>query len=152
VFVFWHEHQLLTIRNKYDQKKKVQSSGRLCFSNRQKKIRPEKKVQLSDRRLEWISDNHLSCQNTNINYYLIQVEKITTGKKGTVVWFRIPHMPPAGSWKVLHAPVRWGGIWRASQTKIYNLETDEFISNPPFSKKRFGGSNIATPVWREQLE
>jgi hypothetical protein len=29
------------------------------------------------------------------------------------------------------------------QTKIYNLETDEFVSNPPFSKNEFGGSNIA---------
>ena len=48
--------------------------------------------------------------------------------------FRIPHLPPAGSLKVLHAPVRQGGIRRASQTKIYNLETDEFVSNPPFSK------------------
>jgi hypothetical protein len=33
----------------------------------------------------------------------------------------------------LRAPARWGGIRRASQTKIYNLETDEFVSNPPFS-------------------
>jgi hypothetical protein len=48
--------------------------------------------------------------------------------------FRIPHMPPSGSLKVLHAPVRRGGIRRASQTKIYNLETDDFVSNPPFSK------------------
>jgi hypothetical protein len=43
-------------------------------------------------------------------------------------------MPPAGSLKVLHAPARRGGIRRASQTKIYNLETREFVSNPPFSK------------------
>jgi hypothetical protein len=48
--------------------------------------------------------------------------------------FRIPHMPPAGSLKVLRAPARWGGIRCALQTKIYNLETDEFVSNPPFSK------------------
>ncbi len=46
--------------------------------------------------------------------------------------FRIPHKPPAGSLKVLHAPACWGGIRCASQTKIYNLETDEFVSNPPF--------------------
>jgi hypothetical protein len=39
--------------------------------------------------------------------------------------FKIPHMPPAGSLKVLHAPARRGGIRRASQTKIYNLETGE---------------------------
>ncbi len=50
-------------------------------------------------------------------------------------WFRIPHMPVAGSLKVLRAPARWGGIWCVSQTKIYNLETNEFVSNPPFSKK-----------------
>jgi hypothetical protein len=36
--------------------------------------------------------------------------------------------------KVLHAPAHRGGIRRASQTKIYNLETDEFVSNSPFSK------------------
>jgi hypothetical protein len=41
-------------------------------------------------------------------------------------------MPLAGSLKVLRAPAHWGGIRRASQTKIYNLETDEFVSNPPF--------------------
>jgi len=49
-------------------------------------------------------------------------------------WFKIPHMPLAGSLKVLHAPAHRGGIRRASQTKIYNLETREFVSNPPFSK------------------
>ncbi len=68
-------------------------------------------------------------------------------------WFRIPHKPPAGSLKVLHAPARRGGIRRASQTKIYNLETDEFVSNPPFSKNEFGGSNISTQfLAEEQLE
>ncbi len=61
-------------------------------------------------------------------------------------------MPPAGSLKVLRAPARRGEIWHASQTKIYNLETHEFVSNPPFSKNEFGGSNIAIPLWREQLE
>jgi hypothetical protein len=40
---------------------------------------------------------------------------------------------------VLHAPARRGGIWRASQTKINNLETDEFVSNPPFLKKELAG-------------
>jgi hypothetical protein len=34
----------------------------------------------------------------------------------------------------LHAPARRGGIRRASKTKIKNLGTDEFASNPPFSK------------------
>jgi hypothetical protein len=50
------------------------------------------------------------------------------------ILFKIPHKPPAGSLKVLHAPARRGGIRRAPQTKIYNLETREFVSNPPFSK------------------
>ena len=49
--------------------------------------------------------------------------------------FRIPHKPPAGSLRVLHAPVCRGGIRRASKTKINNLGTGEFVSNPPFSKK-----------------
>jgi hypothetical protein len=55
---------------------------------------------------------------------------------GFSVWdlFKIPHMPPAGSLKVLHALARRGGIRRAPKTKIYNLETREFVSNPPFSK------------------
>ncbi len=61
----------------------------------------------------------------------------------TFILFRIPHMPPAGSLKVLRAPACQGGIWRASQTKFYNLETDEFVSNPPFSNKWCCGSNIA---------
>jgi hypothetical protein len=52
---------------------------------------------------------------------------------------RIPHKPPAGSLKVLHAPARRGGIRRASLTKIYNLETDEFLSNPPFFKTNLAG-------------
>jgi hypothetical protein len=39
-------------RKNDDQKKKVQSSGRLCFSNHRKKLRPEKKVHSSDRRLK----------------------------------------------------------------------------------------------------
>jgi hypothetical protein len=53
--------------------------------------------------------------------------------------FKIPHKPPAGSLKVLHAPARRGGIRRAPQTKIYNLETREFVSNPPFSKTNLAG-------------
>ncbi len=48
-------------------------------------------------------------------------------------------MPPAGSLKVLHAPACQGGILRALQTEIYNLETDEFVSNPPFSKINLAG-------------
>jgi hypothetical protein len=52
----------------------------------------------------------------------------------SVPWFKLPHKPPSGSLKVLHAPARRGGIRRASKTKINNLETDEYASNPPFSK------------------
>jgi hypothetical protein len=48
-------------------------------------------------------------------------------------------MPPAGSLKVLHAPAHRGGIRQASQTKIYILETDEFVSNPPFLKTNLAG-------------
>ena len=57
----------------------------------------------------------------------------------SVPWFKIPHKPPAGSLKVLHAPARWGGIRRASKTKINNLGTNEYPSNPPFSKKYLAG-------------
>ena len=66
--------------------------------------------------------------------------------------FRIPHKPPAGSLKVLHAPARRGGIQRTSQTKIYNLETDEFVSNPPFLKTNLAGVISQPTFWREQLE
>ncbi len=70
----------------------------------------KKKVMSSGRRLEWISDNRLSCQNTNTNYHQKKLrpekkvqlsgrqleyvskykhqlwpEKNMTGKKGTVV-------------------------------------------------------------------
>jgi hypothetical protein len=48
--------------------------------------------------------------------------------------FKIPHKPPAGSLKVLNAPARRERIRRASKTKINNLGTDEYASNPPFSK------------------
>jgi hypothetical protein len=65
--------------------------------------------------------------------HIFEVELAAHKAKKTEM-FRIPHKPPAGSLKVLHAPARWGEIRCASQTKIYNLETDEFISNPPFSK------------------
>ena len=61
-------------------------------------------------------------------------------------------MPPAGSSKVLRAPARPGGIRRASQTKIYNLETDEFVSNLPFLKTNLAGVISYPTFWREQLE
>ncbi len=63
-----------------------------------------------------------------------------------------PHMPLAGSLKVLRAPKRRGGIWRASQTKIYNLETDEFVSNPPVSKMNLAGVISQPNFRRERLE
>ncbi len=68
-----------------------------------------------------------ACKDADAEQILCHVYKYK-------VLFRIPHMPPAGSLKVLRAPAHQGGIWRALQTKIYNLETDEFVSNPPFSK------------------
>jgi hypothetical protein len=38
-----------------------------------------------------------------------------------------------------------------SETNIFNLETHEFGSNPPFLKNEFGGSNIVIHFWWEQL-
>ncbi len=63
-----------------------------------------------------------------------------------------PTSPPTGSVKVLHAPARRGGIQRASQTKIYNLETNEFVSNPPFLKTNLAGVISQPTFGREQLE
>jgi hypothetical protein len=68
------------------------------------------------------------------------------------ILFRIPHKPLAGSLKVLHAPAHQGGIRRASQTKIYNFETDEFVSNPPFLKTNLARVILQPTFWREQLE
>jgi hypothetical protein len=64
--------------------------------------------------------------------------------------FKIPHKPPAGSLKVLHALARREGIRRAPKTKINNLETDEFVSNPPFSKKELAGVLSQPTFWRER--
>jgi len=76
--------------------------------------------------------------------------------------FRIPHKPPAGSFRVLHAPARRGGIRRTSKTQRAgegsgarqkpktNLETDEFASNPPFSKKSSRRFHFARYFWRER--
>ena len=33
--------------------------------------------------------------------------------------------------------------------RIYNLESGEFASTPPFSKKAFGGNNFGGHFWRE---
>jgi hypothetical protein len=78
-----------------------------------------------------------------IPYYLPQAYSLFERSRQTEEilhpLFRKPHKPPAGSLKVLHAPARRGGIRRASQTKIYNLETDEFVSNPPFLKTNLAG-------------
>ena len=63
--------------------------------------------------------------------------------------FRIPHMAPAGSLSVLHAPARRGGIRRASKTKINNLGT-EFVSNPPFSKNHLAGVILEVTFGGEQ--
>ncbi len=73
------------------------------------------------------------------NSHVCRARLHCTRELNLIILFRIPHMPPAGSLKVLHAPVHWGGIRRASQTKIYNLETDEFVSNPPFLKINLAG-------------
>jgi hypothetical protein len=64
---------------------------------------------------------------------------LRNGDPTPTLLFKIPHKPPAGSLKVLHAPARRGGIRRVPQTKIYNLETREFVSNPPFSKTNLAG-------------
>jgi hypothetical protein len=42
-----------------------------------------------------------------------------------------------------------GGIQHASQTKIYNLETDEFVSNPPFLKTNLAGVISYPTFWWE---
>jgi hypothetical protein len=49
------------------------------------------------------------------------------GSGNIIIFFRIPHIPLAGSLKVLRAPAHRGGIRCASQTKIYNLETEFFF-------------------------
>jgi hypothetical protein len=48
--------------------------------------------------------------------------------------FRIPHKPPAGSLRVLHASARRGWIRRASKTKINNLGIDELLATRHFQK------------------
>ena len=57
----------------------------------------------------------------------------------TTAGLKYPTSPLAGTLKVLHAPARREGIRRASQTKINNLGTDEYASNPPFSKNYLAG-------------
>jgi hypothetical protein len=60
-------------------------------------------------------------------------------------WFRIPHMPPAGSLKVLRAPACRGGIRRMLQTKIYNLKLMSFLATRHFQ-------NNLGPLWQELLK
>ncbi len=72
--VFWPEEVAQIWQERYDRKKNVQSSGWLCFSagsnyNR-KKLRSKKK---------WYSRLAVSWK----------LEKITSGKKGTVVWLLV---------------------------------------------------------------
>jgi hypothetical protein len=56
-------------------------------------------------------------------------------------------MPLVDFSMVLHPEACWGGLpTHVKKTKIYNLETGEFASTPPFSKKTFGGSNFALQV------
>ena len=71
--------------------------------------------------LWWISASNMTLWHHSHS----TLELPNLGPTCMVNWFKIPHMPPAGSLKVLHAPARRGGIRRASQTKIYNLETRE---------------------------
>ncbi len=78
-----YEHQLQP-KKIYDQKKKIQSSGRLCFSTYRKNLQPEKKVQSSDRRLKTV------CR-VKIQTHQLRLEKVMTGKKryDTVIWLSV---------------------------------------------------------------
>jgi hypothetical protein len=62
---------------------------------------------------------------------------------------------------VLHPEACWGGLpTRVQKTKIYNLETGEFASTPPFSKKHLAGAisqytfggNFSKTIWRELFQ
>ena len=60
---------------------------------------------------------------------------------------------------VLHPEACWGGLpTRVQKTKIYNLETGEYITNTGhFQKKAFGGSYLAPhfgreTIWREHYK
>jgi len=59
--------------------------------------------------------------------------------EAVVPLFRIPRKPLAGSLRVLHAPQRAGEGSGARQKPKSNLKTDEFASNPPFSKNHLAG-------------
>jgi hypothetical protein len=65
------------------------------------------------------------CHNRCICLKIVHSVDLLSAWRFNLALFKIPHMPQAGSLKVLHAPARRGGIRRASQTKIYNLETGE---------------------------
>ncbi len=80
-----YEHQLRTEKITTRKKKGTVFWPAMFFEPPEKIMTKKKKVQSSDRRLKWISDNRLLCQNTNT--------PITTGKNyyrkikyDTVVW------------------------------------------------------------------
>jgi hypothetical protein len=51
---------------------------------------------------------------------------------------------------VLHPEASWGGLPTVVQkTKIYNLETGEFASTPPFKKKHLAGAILHYKSARE---
>jgi hypothetical protein len=61
---------------------------------------------------------------------------------------------------VFHPEAGWGGLpTRVQKTKIY-LETDEYSSTPPFSKKHLAGvisqdnsgRNFSKTIWRELFQ
>jgi hypothetical protein len=105
---------------------------------------PHMRTRLDPNDNEWSTSNQLASPTTPSSTNLSDANETSL--------FRIPHKPPAGSLKVLHAPARQDGIRRASQTKIYNLETDEFVSNPPFLKTNLVGVISYPTFWREQLD
>ncbi len=63
-----------------------------------------------------------------------------------------PTCPRQALWKC-YMPQRVGeGSNACLKTKIYNLETDEFVSNPPFLKTNLAGVISQPTFGREQLE
>jgi methylenetetrahydrofolate dehydrogenase (NAD+) len=62
--------------------------------------------------MEWIPENatvfNIAAGRSNIDEGTLLGNN--TSRRGMTPLFRIPHMPPAGSLKVLHAPACWGGI------------------------------------------
>jgi hypothetical protein len=73
-----YEHQLQPEKN-YEPKKKVKSSGRLCFSNHRNKLRPKKKrySRLTDR---WNKSQITIC-HVKTQTHKLGLKKIMTGNK-----------------------------------------------------------------------